>query len=119
MTREESERTAATELARAQQAREEGNEGKRRVCARRAAGAVLVWWAEATGRRGWPPDALALLRRLGQEEDVPGNIRAAAERLTARITPDFRPPHAEDPADDARLLIGWLLAAAGDRPPGR
>lgn len=115
MTRREAVAAAAAELALAEQARLEGNAGKMRVCARRAAGTVTGWWAGETGRPGWPPDALALLKRLAEEPGVPEEAQAAAQRLTARILPDFRSPSPEDPVEDARRVIGALLGTE----PGR
>lgn len=118
MTRREAVSAAATELTLAEQARLEGNAGKMRVCARRAAGTVTGWWAGETGRPGWPPDALALLKHLAADPGVPEDVRAAAHRLTARILPDFRSPSPEDPVEDARRVIGALLGAEPGRDAG-
>lgn len=115
MTRGEAVSAAAAELARAEQARHEGNAGRMRVCARRAAGIVTGWWVGETGREGWPRDALALLKHLAADSGVPEDVRAAAHRLTVRILPDFRAPSPEDPVEDSRRVIGGLLGLE----PGR
>jgi hypothetical protein len=40
---------------------------------------------------------------------VPAHVRAATERLTARIGPDFTPAHDEDPLDDCAVLVRYCL----------
>ncbi len=99
----------AAERARAYAARAEGNEGKVRVCARRAAGAALSYWLEEGGRLDWGRDALGRLKALREEPAAPPEVRDAAGRLTARITPDFTSPHGVDPLDDAEIVIRWLM----------
>ncbi len=97
------------ELAAAQAARERGNEGMARVCARRAAG-----WAVGLADRGDPPAAISgnaylLLKWYADRTEEPDNLREAAGRLTARITEDHTLPHSEDPLRDARRLVEALL----------
>jgi hypothetical protein len=92
----------AAELAQAQIARASGNEGRARVCARRAAGAAIREW---DGRRG---DALKQLGRLRSDGLAPENVRAAARRLTAKVDEDHTLPFAEEPLEDARLIIRLL-----------
>ena len=91
------------ELARAETARAEGNEGMARVCARRAAGLAVG---------GGPRlSAVDRLRALAADGTVPGEVRQAAERLTARLRPDHTLPFEADPLEDARLIVRHFLPA--------
>ncbi|MDE3049403.1 MAG: hypothetical protein KGJ48_05820, partial [Nitrospirota bacterium] len=66
------------ELAAAEAARQDRNDGKARVCARRAVGlAVEAWFAQLPipRRRG---DAMAHLRQIQQDGAFPLPIRQAA-----------------------------------------
>jgi hypothetical protein len=112
MTRAAAEALIAVERARALAARAEGNEGKVRVCARRAAGIAIAHWRERQGREIRGSDALSLLKGLRDDPAAPAKVREAAERLTARVTPEFTSPHAEDPLDDADIVIRRLLDEA-------
>jgi hypothetical protein len=99
----------AEEFAAAAAARSKGNHGMVRVCARRAAGVALTFWTAWFGHGNWGADAISQLRHLQREPGVPDDVRAAAARLTTRVTPDFRSPHASDPVDDSTLIIEWLM----------
>jgi hypothetical protein len=99
----------AAELHAAELARKSGNEGRARVCARRAAG-----WAIAghLDRRGLPrrsESALVLLRQFQLETGVSESVRAASGRLAARVTAEHQLPHPEDPLEDARRIVRELL----------
>ncbi len=105
------------ELQRALSAREEGNEGMVRVCARRAAAVAIRFWLQSRPDRRWDIDALRLLQGLAADPEAPEEARGAAARLSARITPQFLPAHPDDPVDDALLIVRCL---SGDvLPPGR
>ena len=110
MTRADAEDRATAELRRARTAREMGTEGMARVCARRAAGAALTFWLQHRARPYWGSDALGRLKLLARDPAVPEKVRESAGRLTARVAPDFSPPSAVDPLEDAAHVIGWLLA---------
>jgi hypothetical protein len=112
MTLAAAEALIAVERARALSAREEGNEGKVRVCARRAAGIAVAHWHERHGRDHRGRDALSLLKGLREDPAAPPEVREAAGRLTARVTPEFTSPHGEDPLDDADIVIRRLLEGA-------
>ena len=97
------------ELELAQAARGVGNEGRARVCARRAAGLAAGAYL---GRHAGNPsgrNACQVLRHLARLESPPDSLRAAARRLTVRVDQDFKLPHAQDPLEDARTLIEGLL----------
>jgi hypothetical protein len=99
----------AGELEAAQRAREQGNEGKARVCARRAAG-----WAVGRAFKGFigestMPNAYLLLGWLAVHEGATSELRSAARRLTAHISEDHELPHPQDPLQDARLIVESLI----------
>jgi hypothetical protein len=98
------------ELQSAWQARAQGNEGRARVCARRAAGAALA--AYYAGRDGPPASANAyqLLRRVQKTPAIRSEIGQAARRLTVRVDASHRLPHMQDPLEDAVSLVNAVLA---------
>jgi hypothetical protein len=99
------------ELEAAVRAREDGNEGMARVCARRAAGWAigLVHGQFAEGEQ--PPNAYHLLQWFSSKEDAPEALRQAAKRLTTRITPAHTLPHPDDPLEDAQAIVQAMLGA--------
>lgn len=102
-------RMVARELEMAREARRKGNEGMARVCARRAAGWAASWHlADKTGRP-FGVNAYDTLLLLARWPEAPKDLRAAARRLTTRITPDHRLPFDEDPLEDAEAIVRALL----------
>ena len=95
--------------------RRRGNEGRARVCARRAVGAALAlrWPA------GTRANAYQLLLRASADDGLPPELRKAAQRLAQRVNEERRLPHDEDPLDDARALLAWLRRRGPDEdlPP--
>lgn len=81
-----------------------GNEGRARVGARRAAGFALALAFGGSDRL----DAYDLLRRAADTPELSDAVRQAAARLAARVTPDHRLPHTEDPMQDARIILEAL-----------
>ena len=100
----------AAEMGQAIASRAAGNEGRARVCARRAAGFGL---SVARGRSS-RPNVYDLLREAADDQALPVPIRQAASRLSVRVTQAHRLPHVEDPLADARLI----LEALGFGPQG-
>jgi len=91
--------------------RREGNEGRARVCARRAAGwAIRPTFRQATGRTP-PGDVVALLRWYRDLPEAPPALRLAAGRLAVSVTTDHELPHEEDPLEDARELVRGLTSS--------
>ncbi len=93
-------------------ARRAGNEGRARVCARRAAG-----WAVRLSTDGRSPGRVSgnVLRRLeafSRDPEAAIELRQAAARLTTRLSPDHQLPHLQDPLEDARLIIEACLPGA-------
>lgn len=98
------------ELARAQDALREGNDGMVRVCARRAVGLAAEAWLERFPGKNWRGDALNHLRRISADESFPQDIRRAAERLMTKVTQRNTAPFSTDPIADARRIIAHLDA---------
>lgn len=98
------------ELSNARTALDLGNDGKARVCARRAAGAVL---AAFYGTAGQGPDAMGLLVRASDDRTLPDNVRAAAFRLTTRVGERDVRPFSTDPVGDARTIVDAVSARTG------
>lgn len=99
----------AREFDRAEKARQAGNEGQARVCARRAAGIAI---REYLGRRGLParnPSAYELLGLLTDLPDAPPDAKQAAVMLTLRVTESFTLPVDVDLLEEARRLCKSLL----------
>jgi hypothetical protein len=93
------------ELAAAEAAWKEANEGKARVCARRAVALSTEGWLERLPVRRWYGDAMEHLRRIQQDASFPLPIRQAAERLSTKVTHRHTDPFTTDPISDARLII--------------
>lgn len=103
------------ELALAEAALREANEGKARVCARRAVALAAEASLERVPRPGGRGDAMHHLRQIQQEESFPLPIRQAAERLSTKITQRDRAPFTSNPIADAKLIIAYLISAEPER----
>ena len=98
----------AREISHAHEARQQGKEGRARVCARRAAGwAARAYYERQTGTSP-PHSALTLLRWLQKDTGIAAQVRGAAERLTTHVTPSLELPFDEDPLVDAQLIVDAL-----------
>jgi hypothetical protein len=98
------------ELAAAEAALRIGNDGKARVCARRAAALASEGWLVRHSVQTTGMDAMAHLRWIQGDESLPPSIRQAAERLTTAVTRRDSAPFTSDPLGDARLIISHLAA---------
>ena len=103
------------ELAAAEAALRDANEGKARVCARRAVALAAEASLERMPRPGGRGDAMHHLRQIQQEESFPLPVRQAAERLSTKITQRDATPFTSDPIADAKLIIAYLLSAEQER----
>ena len=101
--------TVRRELEDARRARKEGNEGRARVCARRAAGWAVSAMRHSPEKSEIESNAYVMLQWLSQQADHAHAVRCAAIRLTARVSLDHTLPFAEDPLDDAQIIIEALL----------
>ena len=96
------------ELAAAEAARQNSNDGKARVCARRAVARATEAWLARLPHPRWHGDAMAHLRQIQQDTSFPLPIRQAAERLRTSVTRQHAAPFTTDPVADARLIITYL-----------
>jgi hypothetical protein len=97
------------EISLSEIARASGNEGKARVCARRAASVVI---AEYLDRRGLPDPGVSVIDRLQLLEslqDVSANIKMTAQHLLMHVTPEHSLPVDVDLIAEARQLEQELL----------
>ena len=101
------------ELAAAEAARQERNDGKARVCARRAVAHAIEAWIARFSAPGWRGDAMAYLRKIQEDASFPLPIRQAAERLGTSVTRQHTAPFTTDPVADARLIIAYLSSTKG------
>ncbi len=102
------------ELAAAQAARQDGNDGKARVCARRAAALATEVWLARLPMPLWRGDAMALLRQIQQNASFTLPIRQATERLSTPVTRQHTAPFTTDPIADAKLIISHLGDTTSD-----
>jgi hypothetical protein len=109
MTRDQVLQLIEKEFAVADQALKIGNDGKVRVCARRAAGAAIAYWLQSNPRSGWGLDAMTRLHHLQLDASLPHNVRDAAVRLTTKITEQFATSFATSPIEDSRIIIAYLI----------
>ena len=104
------------ELEMADAARAAGNEGRARVCARRAAGLAARDFLNlhqenpfaAAQERLRNNSAYAALQTLATFPGLAPDLKKAAVNLTTRVTPDFQIPNGIDLIDEAHKLIGGL-----------
>jgi len=98
-----------TELDQAGVARKAGNEGKARVCARRAAGYVI---GEYLRRRKLPSirsSAYTRLQYLQSLPDISPQVREVTDHFLMRINPDYTLPVEVDLLAEVRWLVNELL----------
>jgi len=98
------------ELRTGLKARNKGNEGMARVCARRAAGIIA---SEYLARQGYildTPSVLEQLRFLIDLPDTSESVRRTAEHLLVHLNPDHTFPGDADLIAEARWLAQELLS---------
>lgn len=96
------------ELEKAESARESGNEGMARVCARRAAGIAIGNYLQRKGYSDPGKSAYDRLRILCNLTDTPEDIRQVALYFLTKVTPDYKLPLNVDLISEARWLINRL-----------
>lgn len=98
-------RYCLAELTRAQQARRDGNEGRARVCARRAAGMAAK---EFLHKRGITIKTSNIMDSLHSLQVFPGlapGLQTAISHMLLPVNKDFRLPVDVDLIADAEVLI--------------
>jgi hypothetical protein len=97
------------ELAQAQAARDAGNEGRARVCARRAAGIIIARYLEAREIPHPNTSAYDLLKYFAGYSGVPDSVREITGHFLVRIDTDYKLPIDADLIQDARWLADTLV----------
>ncbi len=98
------------ELAAAREALRAGNDGRARVCARRAAGEAITWYLTRHPQPFWPVDAIRQLLMVKEDGAFPQEIRDAAARLTMKVTEQFAYTSGSEPLQDARRIIDYIAS---------
>jgi len=70
---------------------------------------AVAHWPGHHPHSGWGPDAMSRLQALAEGETVPESVRAAARRLTTRVTGEFVLPFPDDPLNDGRAIVRYCL----------
>ncbi len=96
------------ELLLAKQSRIEGNEGRARVCARRAAGAAAQAYLQQAGYRDRADNALESLRKLKGDLDLPERIEVSIRCLLQRVDEEHNLPQDMDLITEAEKVIRYL-----------
>jgi hypothetical protein len=95
------------EILLAKQSRQEGNEGRARVCARRAAGAAARVFLVSKGFDTSDLNAILLLQELAQLDSVPPRVRQAVDRLLERVDENHNLPPEIDLIHEANIIISF------------
>ncbi len=96
------------EFAAAQAARLAGNEGRARVCARRAAGIAARIYLERNNLRGSGGSAMQNLQALLKAPGLDPRLEQAVRNLITTVSREFTLPSGIDLVHEARTLIGGL-----------
>lgn len=92
------------ELALAEAARRDGNEGRARVCARRAAGMVVRSYLEKRGQVVRSRSAYDYLRRFSELEELPRDVQGVIDHFLLKVDTAYQLPNEIDLIADARWL---------------
>jgi hypothetical protein len=96
------------ELLLAKQSRLEGNEGRARVCARRAAGAAVMVFLGKNGITQKPENAIQSLFIFGQLGGLPPQVQKAVDSLVQRVNQDHKLPPGVDLIHEAGIVIQYI-----------
>lgn len=103
------------ELTQAAQARADGNEGRSRVCARRAAGWAIEAYLKDKGEPQPTPNAFKLIRHFATLSGHTDKVYTILHHLTVKLEKDsedsdaYYPVEGVDLIDEARWLAEELL----------
>ena len=100
---------AYSEIKAGEDAKDTGNIGKARVCARRGCGMAIDYWLTYHPQKNWGASAISMLTKLQEDHTIPKAIRDAAERLTKRVDQNFETGIVEDPLNDGKIIIEYFL----------
>jgi hypothetical protein len=103
------------EMDAARRAQVEGNEGRARVCARRAAGAAAGEYLRQRLIDDIPVSAMDRLRLLENFPNFPLEIQQTAQRLLLRVDTQFNLPEQIDLIAEAQKLADFASAESSRR----
>jgi len=98
------------ELLLAKQSRLEGNEGRARVCARRAAGAAVNEYLLIMGITHKQENAFQSLLILSQSIKLPARVQEAVEWMVQKVNLDHNLPPEVDLIHEAGIVIQYIEA---------
>ncbi len=96
------------ELNLAKTARSVQNEGRARVCARRAAGIAARAYLGRAGKKVRTPSAFDVLNLIARDPELPETLRERAKRLVQPVDEDFKLPAHVDLIQDAKDFYGEI-----------
>jgi len=96
------------EILLAKQSRLEGNEGRARVCARRAAGAAVQKYLIKKGISQKQENAIQSLLIFKQSESLPVGVQEAVNWLVERVNEDHNLPSEIDLIHEAGGVIQYI-----------
>jgi len=97
------------ELRTAKEARAAGNQGKARVCARRAAGIAIGEYLQRQGLPDPGPSAYDRLQYLATHPGLSARARQITAHLLLRVNEDFKLPIDADLIAEAYELVELLV----------
>lgn len=109
MTSQDWRKLTNQELDMAEEARLSGNEGRARVCARRAAGYIIGEYLSRSGSLLTTESALERLRYLYSSPEIDSHQREIIEHFLIHTTPDHKLPVDADLIAEVNLLARQLL----------
>jgi hypothetical protein len=99
---------AEAELARADQARASGVEGRARVCARRAAGFAIQGYLQAHEMSVGSISVIELIGFFRDQPDVSNEMRQVLDHLLLRVNTESELPASIDLIAETRWLVSSL-----------
>jgi hypothetical protein len=114
MTKTDWKQLTKEELFLAEQSRDDGNEGRARVCARRAAGHVAGEYLLRRGIALETKSALQKIRYLETSAEISPTERETLEHFLIHTTTEHRLPFDADLIADVHLLARLLLGESLD-----
>jgi hypothetical protein len=105
------------ELMLAKQSRKEGNEGRARVCARRAAGAAAQGYLLQAGLDNLAGNVLESLQAMKETVLLPERVEKAIDYLLLKVDSDHNLPLDVDLITEAETVIHYLVSGADHHIP--
>jgi hypothetical protein len=109
MTTENTPIQVREELLLAKQSRLEGNEGRARVCARRAAGAAVKMYLSRKGFLSGSESVVQSLIVFSDRVDLPSRVQVAVDWLVQRVDQNYNLPPDIDLINEANVVLKYLM----------